>query len=380
MQFSQIIGQEAIKKRLIQTVHDNRVSHAQLFLGPEGSGKLALAIAYAQYINCEQRIAEDSCGHCPSCLKYNKLIHPDLHFIYPVATTKKVSSKPLSKHFIVEWRELLLENNQYVALNDWYNKIEIENKQGFIKDEDSKEIIKTLSYKSYESEYKVMILWMVEKLYHTAAPRILKILEEPPDKTLFILISESQDQIIQTILSRTQLVKIPKLPDDEIFNTIKDRYELPDNKVRDVVNLSNGNFREAIQLINQNEDSTEHFNTFRLWMRLCYQVKIIEISKFVEKISKTGREPQKRFVKYAMRMIRECLLFQFGLESLVKLNSEEQKFISDFSPFVNVANADLFAEELNKAIYHIERNANPTILFFDLSIKVARLLKLGSAK
>jgi len=380
MQFSQIIGQEAIKKRLIQTVHDNRVSHAQLFLGPEGSGKLALAIAYAQFINCEDRQNGDSCGHCASCLKYNKLIHPDLHFIYPIATTKKVTSKPLSKHFIIEWRELLLENDQYVSLSDWYNKIEIENKQGFIKDEDSKEIIKTLSYKSYESEYKVMILWMVEKLYHTAAPRILKILEEPPDKTLFILVSESQDQIIQTILSRTQLVKIPKLTDEEIFRSIMNKFGLPDNEVQDVVNLSNGNFREAVRLVNQSEASSEHFDVFRSWMRLCYQVKVAEISKFVEKISKTGREPQKRFIAYALRMIRECLLFQFGQESLAKLNPDERKFASDFSPFVNAANADLFADELNKAIYHIERNANPSILFFDLSIKVARLLKLGSAK
>lgn len=189
MLFNKIIGQQQVKERLIQTVKENRVSHAQLFIGANGSGKLALAIAYAQYVNCKSRSETDSCGICPSCIKYEKLIHPDLHFIYPIAATKEVK-KPRSADFIESWRSLLIENNYYISLNEWFEKIGIENKQGIINAEDCNSIIKTLGYKSYEAEYKVMIIWMAEKLFHAAAPKILKILEEPPEKTLFILITE----------------------------------------------------------------------------------------------------------------------------------------------------------------------------------------------
>ena len=194
--------------------------HAQLFLGPEGSGKLPLALAYAQYINCQNRQEDDSCGHCPSCIKFNKLIHPDLHFVYPVSKTKDSSDKPTSKEFLKPWRELVLENNGYINLTDWYEKIDIEKKQGIINADDCNNIIKTLSYKSFESEYKIMIIWMVEKLFHSAAPKILKILEEPPEKTLFILISENPDIIINTILSRTQLVKIPKIANNDLYQEL----------------------------------------------------------------------------------------------------------------------------------------------------------------
>ena len=271
MKFSEIPGNKQIKNNLIQTVLDQRVSHAQLFFGPEDSAKLPLAIAYAQFINCtdkqgtglkeftndDLRILNslasgiDSCGVCPSCVKYQKLVHPDLHFIYPVATTKRVIKKPQSKHFIEEWRAFLLENNFESGLQNWYEAIGIENKQGIINADDCNEIITTLSYKSYESDYKVMIIWMVEKLFYSAAPKILKILEEPPEKTLFILISEEPDQIIKTILSRTLMVKIPK-------------------------STASRNIK--------NEDDTEHFITFRQWMRGCYGGKIAELIRFASEI------------------------------------------------------------------------------------------------
>jgi len=352
------------------------VSHAQLFFGPEGSGKLAIAIAYAQYISCENRTDEDSCGHCPSCVKYEKLIHPDLHFVYPVATTKKVTTKPISKSFIDKWRELLLEMDYYISLSNWYSKIEIENKQGIINADDCNEIIKTLSYKSYESEFKVMIIWMAEKLFHAAAPKILKILEEPPDKTLFILISENQDQIIKTILSRTQLVKIPRLSNEELYEAIDQRYKLKTDEIQDIVNLSSGNYHKAVSFIAQSGESGEYFKQFSRWMRLCYQLKIAELVKFAEEISKTGREPQKSFISYALRFVRECLMLQYGHSELIGLNPEEKKFAQNFAPYVNASNGDLFSEELNRSLYHIERNANPSILFLDLSLKVNKLLKL----
>jgi DNA polymerase-3 subunit delta' len=377
MLFTNITGQQAIKQRLIQTVSDSRISHAQLFLGPEGCGNLGLAIAYAQYINCENKQPGDSCGKCPSCIKYNKLIHPDLHFIFPVATTKKIAKDPTSNLFLSDWRELLLENNCYISLNDWYNKIDIENKQGIINADDCNEIIRTLSYKSYESEYKVMIIWMVEKLFHAAAPKILKILEEPPDKTLFILVSENHDQIIDTILSRTHLVSIPKITKEEMFTALKNKITgKPESELGDIVQAADGNYREVIRMLQQSETCSDNFENFSNWMRLCYQRKIIDIEKFVNEMATSGREKQKHFLSYSLQFVRDCLVMQYGYEEIVRLNKEEQKFVRNFAPYVNAANGYQFSDEFNKAIYHIERNANPSILFMDLSLKISQLLKI----
>ncbi len=380
MQFKDIIGQEKIKQRLIQTVKDNRISHAQLFLGPEGSEKLALAIAYAQYINCENKQDGDSCGVCPSCIKYNKLIHPDLHFIYPVANTKDVPEKPVSKNFIKNWRKFLIENDYHLSLNQWYKDIGIEKKQGIINADDCNEIIKTLSYKSYESEYKVMIIWMAERLYYSAAPKILKILEEPPDKTLFILVSENQDKIINTILSRTQLVKIPKLEKQDLLNALVSKYKINNKDAKRIVNLSNGNYIEALRLINSSEDEKYNYEIFTKWMRLCYKRDIIGINNIINSISKIGRERQKNFLNYALRIIRKCLLMNYSDENLILSDEEELYFIRNFSPFINSANCIQFNEEINKAIYHIERNANPSILFMDLSLTIIKLLKIYPQK
>ncbi len=227
MLFNNITGQNEIKRRLIQTVHENRVSHAQLFYGPEGSRKLAMAIAYARFINCRNRIFDpqsegggDACGTCPSCIKFSKLIHPDLHFIFPVATTKEVERNPVSNDFLKIWREVLLENDFRLNLNDWYKAAGFEKKQGIINADDCSEILRTLSYKSFESEFKIMIIWMADRLFHAAAPKILKILEEPPDKSLFILITENPEKIINTILSRTQTIKFPRLRDEDLMQDI----------------------------------------------------------------------------------------------------------------------------------------------------------------
>jgi DNA polymerase III subunit delta' len=362
MKFSEIPGNEQIKNKLIQTVLDQRVSHAQLFFGPEESDKLALAIAYAQFINCtnkqgtpqkefanyDLRITNsaesgiDSCGICPSCVKYQKLAHPDLHFIYPVATTKRITSKPQSKHFLEEWRAFLLENNFESGLQNWYEAIGIENKQGIINAYDCNEIITTLSYKSYESDYKVMIIWMVEKLYYSAAPKILKILEEPPEKTLFILLAEEPDQIIKTILSRTLMVKIPKSAER-----------------RSVVN----------------EDDTIHFVAFRQWMRNCFGGKVLELVKFSSEIARTGREKQKSFLIYSLKTIGFCATMNYLGQVPRNIDGEELKFIRDFSPYIKPDNLGEFNTLLNDAIYHIERNAHPATLFLDLSLKVARLFK-----
>jgi DNA polymerase-3 subunit delta' len=379
MRFSEIIGQDVIKHRLIKTVKDNRVSHAQLFLGQRGTGKLALAIAYAQFINCTQRTNNDSCGTCPSCIKYSKLVHPDLHFIYPTAPTEKFD-KPVSVDFISHWRELLLESKGYIDLPSWYDKIGIERKQAIINTRDCSEILKTLSYKSYEAEYKVMIIWMVEKLFHAAAPKILKILEEPPDKTLFILVSENQEQILKTILSRTQLVKIPNIDEEVLIESLIAAGN-DQSKVNNAVRISGGNYLEAVQLMQLEDEETQHFSWFSSWMRLCFNGKIVETMELISELSKLSRDEQKGFLNYALRMIRQSLLISSDNEELVRLNKEESGFIygsesKRFYPYVHQHNAHLIANELNDSIYHIERNAHSGILFLDLSFKLGSYLKI----
>ncbi len=376
MLFKDIIGQEKIKNKLIQTVRDNRVSHAQLFLGPEGSGKFALAIAYAQYICCTKKQNQDACGACPSCVKFNNLAHPDLHFIFPVNTTKDHKDKVQSKDLIKNWREFILENNYFPALNTWYEKIGIENKQGIINKHDGNEIIKTLGYKSYESEYKIMIIWMVEKIYHAVAPKILKILEEPPDKTLFILIAENQDQIINTILSRTQIIKIPKLDEKSILKATIKITNCTEKDAKNAANIANGNLITSLKYIQQSESDKFNFESFRKWMRLCFKDNIIEINTFINDMAKKNREELKSFLAYASKVTRNCLLMNYGDASLVKLNDEERTFVNDFSPFINSANARQFTEAFNNAYLYIERNAFPSIVLMDLSLKSIRLLKL----
>lgn len=374
MRFSDVIGQQTAKARLIQSVNNSRVSHAQLFLGPEGSGKLALAIAYAQFINCTQRTASDSCGVCPSCIKYEKLIHPDLHFIYPTAKNKEVD-KPKSVDFINQWRELIQEQKGYLNLSQWYEKISIERKQAIINVRDCNSIIKTLSYKSYESEYKVMIIWMVEKLYHAAAPRILKVLEEPPEKTLFILVSENQELIINTILSRTQLVKIPTIEVNFLLPKLID-LGYSQREVEDAVKIGGGNYLEAIRLLGNSDDNAFNASNFVVWMRFCFQNKPAETLEFTNKMAKLPRETQKSFLSYSIRMVRESMLKNFGKEDLVKISSKEAEFVAKFHPFINAKNSLQIVEEFEKSIYHIERNANAGLLFFDLSIKMGKYLKM----
>lgn len=390
MKFSDIIGQEPLKQRLKRTVLDNRVSHAQLFLGPEGSGKLALALAYAQYINCRQRTADDSCGECPSCRKYSKLIHPDLHFLYPINSTKEITgTKILCKDFITYWREFLIQNKYYVSLPDWYEKIGIEKKQGFINAEDADGINRTLAYKAYEAEYKVMIIWMIEKMNTVSANKLLKNLEEPPDKTLFILISEDQDQIIGTILSRAQLIKTPKLADLEISQALENKFDVDGPEAAKIARMAQGNFTAALMFAGKTGSGSvslaaeqERFTLFRDWMRRCFTIagNLKDYDKLQEIIPELlvdgSREKQKEFLAYGLEIFRICLQYHVGNHHLVKYDGEELAFIKNFSPFIHPNNIEKFEEEFNRAIFHIERNANAQIVLTDLSHLVARILKI----
>jgi len=385
MRFSEIFGQLQVKNYLVNTVKNSRVSHAQLFQGAEGSGKLALAVAYAQFICCTNKqyfgadspLKGDSCGTCPSCLKFNKLIHPDLHFFYPVTSTKEVKNKPKSVDFIQKWRDLLISHDYYISLNDWYDAIGVENKQGIINADDCDEIVRKLSLKSYESEYKIVIMWMVEKLYHSAAPKILKILEEPPEKTLFILVSEKHEQVINTIVSRTQMVKVPRLGNKDISNALIERYGAGEIDARKIANIADGDLVLARTLFREAKDDGDTFNDFRQWLRLCYRLSsddAIELSKFIDEISKIGRENQKNFFNFALKIIRNTSLKNHGNEKLMKLVNEETDFVNKFAGVLTPDRIPFFAEEFNKAIYHIERNAYPKVLFMDLSFRLNQIM------
>jgi len=393
MLFRDVPGQSKIKQRLIQSVRENRVSHAQLFMGPEGSGKLALAIAYAQYINCRHRTPEDSCGVCPSCNKFGKLIHPDLHFLYPINKTKEISdSKVTHKDFIPAWREFLLENRSFITLPSWYDKIGIEKKQGFISADDSDSVNTTLAYKAYEAEYKVMIIWMAEKMNTTASNKLLKNLEEPPPKTLFILICENQEQVIGTIRSRAQLIKFPRIEDLAVKQALVEKLGVPDATAASIALQAEGNFRMALELADSADKETEaahpekeQFILLRDWMRKIYvfgakQKEYDQLQEVITRLIGDGsREKQKEFLAYSLKVLRLCLQYHIGNKELVPYSGEELDFISKFAAFVHPRNIALFDSEINKAILHIERNANANFVFTDLSHMMARLIKIPSS-
>ncbi len=372
MLFRDIIGQQGIKERLLRSVSDGRISHAQLFLGPQGSGNLALAMGYAQYISCLNKQADDSCGTCSSCVKYNKLIHPDLHFVYPVALSKDVRT---STDVMPKFREAFLDN-PYMTLFNWFEQLDAENKQAVIGVEESGEILRKLSLTTYEAEYKIMIIWQAEKMNQAAANKLLKILEEPPDKTLFLLVCESEDQLLRTIVSRTQLIKIPKMTDADLMNALVDQKGLSAAAAEKMAHLADGNYAEALLLINENENAAQNLASFQKLMRASLKFNPPGVFAWIDEVNAAGRERQKNFINYALHIIRESMVLNYGDASLVKLGADEQDFVKKFAPFIHAKNIERFMDELNKAYYHMERNANAKILFMDLAFKFNELLNI----
>ena len=377
MLFKELLGQEKVKELLLLSVREERVPHAQLFLGSKGSSNLALALAFAQYVGCTNKQEEDSCGVCPSCVKHKTFSHPDLHFVFPVATTASVKTKPVSKNFLGEWR-VLLEDNAYFSLFDWLKHIGVENKQGIISVEESAHIMKDLSLKPYESDTKIMLIWMPEKMNVQAANKLLKIIEEPPHKTLFLLVAESAENMLATVLSRTQLLKVPRYSDEEVMNYLMSR-GVEHSKAQMISALVEGNINEALQLAEHTEDAEENSLRFVQWMRLCFSaLQVKDIDKLVqwsETMAKAGRENQKSFLLYVSNVMRDALLKNYGVAAMMKMNVSGQNFTMDkFAPFIHAENCMEIMEELNMAQLHIERNANPKILFLDTSFKIARLL------
>ena len=373
MLFKNILGQNEIKKQLIRSVKEKRISHAQLFIGQEGGGTLALAIAFAQYINCTDKLEDDSCGKCISCLKFEKLIHPDLHFVFPVANIKSGSSPAISDDFIKEWRETIL-SNPYFGLNWWYSVIGMENKQGNIGKDESESIIRKLNLKTFEGDYKIMIIWMAEKMNDSCANKILKILEEPSDNTLFILIAESTEQILPTILSRTQLLKIPRLRENEILNELENKFEENRDELKNIAHIANGNLFKAFQLAENSEPENDNHEYFVELMRIAYKKNVIEIMSWVDRVSSLGREGLKTFFEYALHMVRENYLMNYKLDNIIFLNDIETDFSKNFHIFIKDENIDQLVEEFTQAYIHIERNAYNKIVLLDMALKLFALI------
>ncbi len=378
MFFEEITGQHVVKEHLLNMVKLGRISHALMFAGPEGNGKLALAVAFAQYLFCTDRKQNESCGICPSCKKTEKLIHPDLHFVFPVVKTKK-NSKPVSNDFIELWREFVLKS-YYHGFSEWLKIMNPDNRQAGIFTQESSEIIKKLNFKPYEAEYKVMIIWMPDKMNITASNKLLKILEEPPVNTIFILITENTDKILTTIQSRTQIINIPKINNRDMYISIKEKYNFAEEKLQEIIRISGGNFLKAQEIINSgfNENSSDLFEKFTGFMRLVYAVKVQDLIEFSENISKQGREYQKEFLEYALRMIRENFILNTVHEKadhILYLTDKERQFSENFSKFITNKNIFKIFQELSEAHNHIERNGYGKLVFLDLALKMAKLLK-----
>jgi DNA polymerase-3 subunit delta' len=375
MNFSQIPGQQEIKIKLLRSVKEERVSHAQLFAGPEGCGSMALALAYARYISCENRTVSDSCGTCKSCVKYEKLIHPDLHFVFPVIKGKKATD-PVSDNYLEEWREFV-KKSPYFNLNNWMDYIEVGNAQGMIFASEASEIIKKLSLKTFESDFKIMIIWLPEKMHQATANKLLKMIEEPPEKTLFLLISEEPDKVIPTILSRCQLVKIPSFKTTDIEKYLLDRFNLTADKAADISRVSNGNITRAINLCENEESNLANLECFKSLMRFAWKRDIISLINWSEEVASTGREAQKNFISFSLRLLRENLMLTLGQlkNSLVYLTGAEAEFSGKFHPSVNQDNIYQLNEELNLVYSHIEANGNAKIIFLDLALKVTKLIR-----
>lgn len=381
MQFKDVIGQSQVKKRLLETVKNGRISHAQLFLGKGVTGKFALALAFAQYINCNNRTDTDSCGTCPSCRKYQNLSHPDLFFSFPVNKEKSsTSAKDLvSTMFNKEWSEYLKKCQHYPELQEWYKEINLDRKQGIINVEEARRIVRDLHFKPVEAQQKVIIIWQPEKMNVQSANLLLKFFEEPPAHTLILMIADEKDQLLKTIQSRFQIIPIPKISPKYLYAHLQRKFPNHSSEsLQSLVNLADGDLKKVENLIHSSDQIKEHFTMFSSWMRICYgRGKLGEMKTFVEKISKIGREKQKAFLNYSLRLTRECFISNYGHPSLNKITQYEQDFILKFAPFIHINNGVEITKKFEESIFQIGRNANATVLFMSLSLDMSKLLKIA---
>lgn len=373
MYFRDIIGQSDIKKHLIESVHNGYVPHARMFHGSEGTGKLPLAIAYARYLNCTNQTNTDACGECPSCSKFDKLAHPDLHFAFPMVQ-KKAEKLLVCDHYLPQWRSFLSDIT-YFNLTDWLQYINAKNAQGMIYAQESEEIIRKLSLKVYEAKYKIMIVWLPEKMNLECANKLLKMIEEPPARTVFLLISEDLDKVIPTIKSRCHPIYVKPINYQDMISAITSNYSLTLSDAQSVAHIANGSYSKAIKLIEADDDSHVSLKLFDRMMSAASSKKIKLIKEVADELSKTGREIQKNFLEFSLRMFREYFVSTLNVPELVYLNRHEQQLRQKYSTAINETNIDVLLHEFSLAHKQIEQNGNAKIIFLDLCLKLTMLIK-----
>jgi DNA polymerase-3 subunit delta' len=375
MRFNEIPGQAAIRARLLQSVKTNRISHALMLTGSPGCGHYALALALAQYLQCTSPNGEDSCGVCPACHQAARYVHPDIHFVFPVAKTAKIKDEPSSDDFIAEWRQYLT-GNPFPSLEGWYHAMGVENKQAGIFKKEAQDILRKLNFKSYQSDYKVIIFWMPEKMNTTAANKLLKIIEEPADHTLFLFVTCGTDDILPTILSRTQLIKVPKIETGPLLKKLAEDYPGKEDLILGVVQRCQGDYLVAQEMIEQSDQNVLNRDRFIRWMRISFGLQIMEITDWVGEVSEIGRERLKWFLQYALNMIRNNFLMNQGLAEIAIMDNEESAFSSKFNAFIHAGNIEDLMKEFDLAIAQITMNANAKILLTDMSLQIHRLLRM----
>jgi DNA polymerase-3 subunit delta' len=378
MDFSEVIGQQYIKSHLIKTVKNGRIPHTQLFVGKSGSGILPLVLSYAKEILCHSFTkGSDEFIACKN--KIEKLAHPDLHFVYPVNTNENIKKNPISDNFSSEWRKFVLKN-PYASLYNWYQFIGIEKKQGNISKLEAVSISKKLSLKAYEGGYKLMVIWMADKMNNECSNQLLKLVEEPPDKTVLLLLTENVEHVLGTIQSRCQILHIPVLSEENIYTQLTANHQVNSNEARKISHQSNGDFNKALHIIKNDGDEVFFENLFVFWVRTAFKAKgnksaINDLFDWSEELAKEGRETQKKFLSFCLEIFRQAMLKNYKTDSLIYFESHDGKFSFDkFSAYIHQNNIFEIKDALENAEYHIERNGNAKIIFTDLSIKLTRLI------
>ena len=369
MQFFQISGFNREKEILINSVKSNHVSHAQLFFGMEGSPNLILVLAFVSYLNCENKTDKDSCGKCSSCIKINKMVHPDVHYVFPVAPTTKINKNVISDYFIKEWREFILKD-PYQNINDWFNYYGFENKNPNISKDESRSIIKKLSLKPFESKYKIVLIWLPEYLHIYTSNALLKILEDPPSDTFFFLVTNESKKLLKTILSRLQIFKIRRFFDQEIKNELLKEEKIQKKELKKILLTCDGNLNQAKKIINSSNE--DFLSIFKIWMRNCYSNDYAKIQLDLEWFNNQTRINKKAFLIYSLNLIRESFVIKIN-SSLSRIVDEESEFIKNFSKSLNEEKIEQIILQLNDSIRFLERNANPKIIFLDLSIEISNV-------
>ncbi|MEY3967156.1 MAG: hypothetical protein RL137_56 [Bacteroidota bacterium] len=369
MQFQQIIGQTQLKQELIRAINSDKIAHAQLLQGPAGYGGLPLALAFSQYLFCTARQPEDSCGICAACLKVQQLQHPDLHFVYPVVQ----SIGKTSDLFLADWRTQI-EQAPYFDLFQWTERIDNKLRKPIIGTEESKDIIRKLSLKGYEGGYKVMIIWQPEEMNTDCANKLLKILEEPPARTLFLLVSEDASKLMITIQSRTQLIRVPKIKTEDLSAYLQQAKSQSRTNADAVAAFADGSVLAAMAYLETSEDQDQQREQFIQLMRVCYKKEVLAMMNWADDISGIGKERQKLFIQYALHMMRQSLLTNYMGDVLTKVSDEEAAFLEKFAPFISGNNIREFISTFNAAYYQIDRNANARILFTQLCFQTMRYI------